>query len=132
MCGECTPSCHSPGDSPRLRIAVLGVCGSGKTTLARSLRDLGFDARQISQEHSGVRRLWRRTFMPDFLVYLEASPGTVRNRLGVFPYGDTYNRQVARLALAREEADMVVATDDLSVEQVLQTVVDALLHGSAD
>jgi len=102
------------------------VCGSGKTTLAQGLRERGYDARQISQEHSGLRRLWRRTFVPDLLVYLSASAASVTQRLGFRPYGDTYNRQVARLELARAEADILVETDPLSAEQVLELVLSAL------
>ncbi len=73
-----------------------------------------------------MRRLWRRRFDPDILVYLDASPEAVRQRLGFLPYGDTYNRQRARLGLARQEADIVVDTSSLTAEQVLRQVVDAL------
>ncbi len=129
MSGDCTSSSLSPEGQPEqrlLRVAVLGVCGAGKSTLARSLRAHGYDARQIGQEHSGVRRLWRRRFEPDILVFLDASLEAVRQRLGSISYGDTYNRQRDRLELARREADIVVDTTALTAEEVLRQVLDAL------
>jgi len=35
-----------------VRIAVVGPCGAGKSILADALRENGYDARQIAQEHS--------------------------------------------------------------------------------
>lgn len=134
MSGDCTSSSPYPESQSghqKLRVAVLGVCGAGKTTLAGSLRAHGYDARQIGQEHSGVRRLWRRRFDPDLLVYLDASPEAVRRRLGSLPYGDTYTHQRARLELARREANVRVDTSALTPEEVLRQVLDALPQAAA-
>lgn len=137
MSGECTSS--SPSDDPAgqrcrgptqeqrsegpLRIAIVGICGAGKSTLAAGLRARGFAARQISQEHSGVSRLWRRFWDPDVLVYLDASDRVVEARLGRHDHGEIAARQRERLALARQECDIYVDTDPLTPAQVLDYVL---------
>ena len=40
-----------------MRVVVAGVCVSGKTTLVKSLRELGIDD-NVAQEHSIVKKLW--------------------------------------------------------------------------
>ena len=35
-----------------MRTIIVGVCGSGKTSLAAKLQRLGYDADTIAQEHS--------------------------------------------------------------------------------
>lgn len=145
MCAECTSSSPSDEGSPKplgagdrqsahggpgpsgasraLRIAIVGVCGAGKSTLAAALRQRGFQARQISQEHSGVTRLWSRFWDPDVLVYLEASDVAVARRLGRTDHGDIYRRQRERLALARQECDIYIDTDALTPGEVLDAVL---------
>src|SRR5919206_4073660 len=61
------------------RIAVVGVCGSGKTTIVEQLRRMGYDAYVVSQEHSIIRDLWNHR-EPAALVFLEARLETVRAR----------------------------------------------------
>jgi deoxyadenosine/deoxycytidine kinase len=60
-------------------IVIVGVCASGKTTLARGLRELGYQVRTFAQEHSVSRRLWQR-LDPDLLIVLECSYETIRRR----------------------------------------------------
>ena len=38
-------------------IVVAGVCASGKTTLVKSLQNLGIDAHNVAQEHSSIKTL---------------------------------------------------------------------------
>ena len=93
--------------------------------MVERLRARGFDARQISQEHSYVPDLWLRFGEePSILVYLEASLGTVRDRLGKSGFTPwMFREQEARLAHAREHADIVVRTDGLTPEEVADEVV---------
>ncbi|MBK7217144.1 MAG: hypothetical protein IPH95_08855 [Candidatus Promineofilum sp.] len=59
--------------SPALRIAVVGPCASGKSTLTAALRAAGYEARMPAQEHSYVPDMWRRLVDPDVLIYLDIS-----------------------------------------------------------
>jgi shikimate kinase len=104
-------------------IVVVGVCGAGKSTLVRGLRALGCPARVCAQEHSHVPGLWRRKGRPPVLVYLEASLDTICRRLGVQWDESVLATQRGRLALAREECDLYVDTDALTIDEVLAVVV---------
>jgi len=108
------------------RIAVVGVCGAGKSTLVDALRRLGYDARQCGQEHSYVPDMWQRISRPEVLVYLEASPEAARRRHPV-PLGDArFAEQRRRLSHARNHCHIYVDTDHLTAEEVLQAVLRAL------
>ena len=114
-------SSHGP------HIHIVGVCGSGKSTLARKLNLRGWQARQISQEHSGVPDLWRWRRQPDALVYLDASNEVIRSRYPKLNLTDEYLAQEReRLAHAREHADCYILTDGLTPEQVLTRVVECV------
>jgi shikimate kinase len=107
-------------EPPRPRIGIVGVCASGKSTLANALRDRGFDARQVSQEHSYVRDLWRRFSHCDILIFLDVSLDTLRRRLADPTWPEfLYEDQRERVRSARDECDLYVATDDLSPAQTL-------------
>lgn len=110
-------------ETGRPRIAVVGVCGSGKSTLVAGLRELGFNARQVSQEHSNVRYLWNYLWQPDILIYLDATDATVEKRIGPLAHKSIIPRQRERLTEAREQATIYIATDSQSVEEVLSTAV---------
>lgn len=106
------------------RIAVVGVCAAGKTTLAQGLARLGWKAVAVPQEHSFVKRLWARLH-PDtnILVMLDARYETTKFRRPSISYGpERLDEQRTRLALAREYCDLYLPTDDLTVEQVRDTV----------
>ena len=108
------------------RIGIVGPCGAGKSTLARSLQALGFQARAIAQEHSHVPDMWQRLTRPDLLVYLHASFETCTQRKGLHWTRADYEEELRRLAHARAHADIYIPTDDLSPEEVLQRVLEAL------
>ncbi len=113
--------------SPSPLIGITGVCGAGKSTLAGALRARGYNARQVSQEHSGVPDLWRRFTHADVLIYLDASLETVRRRLADPDWPDwLYAAQRGRTDLARRRCDFCLATDDLNAEEVLEHVVGFL------
>ncbi len=108
-------------------IHIVGVCGSGKSSLARRLNQRGYQARQISQEHSGVPDLWRWRCTPDALVYLDASNERIRQR---YPKLNLTNEYLAterkRLAHSREHADCLINTDGLTPDQVTERTIACL------
>ena len=106
-------------------IVVVGVCASGKTTLVDGLCP-GAGARSVAQEHSAVPRLW--TFhAPDFLVVLDGGLATIRKRRRV-PWGEErLQAQRRRLSHARRHCQLYLCTDDLSVEELIDYVLSALV-----
>lgn len=115
-----------------LRIGVVGPCAAGKTTLVNKLSRLGYEARHIAQEHSYVPAMWQRISNPDRLIYLHVSyPNTlIRRRMNWSD--DEYQEQLNRLRHAREHADLIIDTDPLNPEQVLQIVLDYLAANRPD
>jgi cytidylate kinase len=110
-------------DSKRFLIGVVGPCGSGKTTLIKGLEREGFRCRHIAQEHSYVPYMWKRITNPDLLIYLNSSfeVSTQRRKLN---WNETdYQEQLRRLAHARQHADLIIETDDLSSAEVLERVL---------
>ena len=111
-------------------VAVVGVCAAGKSTLADGLTALGIRAVTVPQEHSFVRRLWERLH-PDanILIMLDACFETTKRRRPTIMYGpERLDEQRQRLQLARELCDLYLPTDDLSIEDVRQAVVDWVAH----
>jgi cytidylate kinase len=107
-------------------IGVVGVCGSGKSTLVTGLKLFGFIGRHIAQEHSYVQTMWLQLVHPDFLIFLDASyPATVQRRKLNWTEQE-YQEQNRRLAHARQHADVYIFTDPLTSEQVIQTVLEFL------
>lgn len=109
-----------------LIVGLVGVCGSGKTTLTNGLKPYGFNVRQIAQEHSYVPDMWQRLSNPDVLIFLQASyPVTMQRK--TFKWNETeYQTQVHRLRDAYEHADIFIDTDDLTPEDVLATALEFL------
>ena len=106
-----------------MRLVVAGVCVAGKTTLVKSLRDLGIDAYNVAQEHSTIKKLWNRR-LPDILVVLDAQLATIRQRR-IVPWGEErLALQRERLCDAFENADLYIHTDDLSKDEIVQTVLE--------
>ena len=107
-------------------IGVVGPCGSGKSTLIAGLEKHSYACRHIAQEHSYVQAMWQIISKPDILIYLNASflVSTARRKLNWRE--EDYSEQLRRLAHAREHANLIVNTDDLTPEQVLQKVLDFL------
>ena len=107
-------------------IGVVGPCGSGKSTLIAGLETQGYVCRHIAQEHSYVQAMWQIITKPDILIYLGASfpVSTARRKLD-WQKRD-HDEQLRRLLHAREHADLMIDTDDLTSEQVLQKVLEFL------
>ncbi len=108
------------------RLAVVGPCAAGKSTLAAGLRRLGYTVKEVVQEHSYVPNLWRHFFHPDILIYLDASYATGTRRKNLDWTEHDHAEQVDRLAHARRNCDLYLPTDDLTPAQVLERVLEAL------
>ena len=103
-------------------IVVTGICASGKTTLVNGLKELGYHARSVAQEHSHAPRLWSLR-NPEFLVVLDCDYEAVRQRRRVSYGPDRVDDQRQRLAHAREHCDLYLKVDDLFSEEVRDRVV---------
>ncbi len=107
-------------------IGIVGPCGSGKSTLSVGLKKHGYTCRHIAQEHSYVQAMWQKITNPDILIYLNASfPVSTRRRRLNWQEKD-YEEQLRRLTHARQHANLVIDTDDLTPGQVLQKVLEYL------
>jgi len=112
--------------SSRSIVGVVGPCGAGKSTLIAGLEKYGYSCRHIAQEHSYVQAMWQKIGKPDILIYLDASfpVSTARRRLNWLE--KDHREQIRRLAHARVHAHLVVNTDHLAPEEVLQKALDFL------
>jgi deoxyadenosine/deoxycytidine kinase len=108
-----------------LRVAVVGHCASGKSTLVTALRGHGFDASAVAQEHSGIAWLWRHSD-PDVLIYLDVPLATVRDRRGQEWPQAVYDAQEERLAEARAHADVIIDTATMNVREMTAHVLSFL------
>jgi deoxyadenosine/deoxycytidine kinase len=105
-----------------MKIAIVGPCAAGKSTLEINLKKLGYDAHAIAQEHSGVQTMWQRITRPDLVIYLDANIATInaRRKANWEPaYLAEMNR---RLTHARTHADFFLDTNNLSIDLVLTHV----------
>lgn len=108
-----------------LKIGVVGNCVSGKTTLVNGLQAAGYQAVNIPQEHSVTPRLWRK-FNVDYLVFLSCTLETAQARRRI-PWGQTrLDQQAVILAEAQANAQLCLATDEYTIDQVLEIVVAAV------
>ena len=107
-------------------IGVVGPCGSGKSTLIEGLEKEGYPCRHIAQEHSHVPAMWQIISRPDLLIFLDASfpVSTARRRLDW--QEKDYQEQLRRLSHARQHAHLILDTDNLTPNQVLQTTLNFL------
>jgi cytidylate kinase len=111
-------------DSKIILIGVVGPCGSGKSTLIVGLESAGFRCRHITQEHSYVPYMWERITNPDLLIYLNSSFEVSTQRRKLNWNEAEYREQLQRLAHARQHADLILETDDLSSAQVLERALN--------
>ncbi|MFO8061028.1 MAG: hypothetical protein R6U70_10305 [Bacillota bacterium] len=105
-------------------IAVVGICASGKTTLVQQLRQKGYSAVEVAQEHSEVPYLWAR-HNPDFLVHLDARDEIVATRRS-YLRPDRLRLERELLSYARAKANLVLDTSEKSAEMVCCDVIEAL------
>jgi hypothetical protein len=102
-------------------IKVVGVSASGKSTLVRALREQGYDARAVSQEHSHSATLWKQFDVPRVLIYLDSTLEAQQQRRPDVTW-DAGNLAVERQRLhnAYAEADLRIDTAQLSGADVLR------------
>lgn len=111
---------------PPLTIAVVGPCASGKSTLVSGLKKYGYKAKHVAQEHSFVPDMWKRMTDPDVLIYLEVSYQVSNQRSGSTLKESIFRKQENRLKHARDHADLVINTETLDPDQILQQVLEYL------
>ena len=110
----------------QLKIGVVGPCASGKTTLIAGLNQHGYWGKHIAQEHSYIPDMWSRLTRPDVLIYLDVSYLVSLQRRDMNWTEKEFQEQVFRLRDAHDKADLVVPTDPLTPQQVLDRVLDYL------
>lgn len=109
-------------------IAIVGPCAAGKTTLTENLKALGYNIKQIAQEHSYVPDMWRQMIHPDKLIYLDVSYDISKQRRNLNWTHDEFRKQIQRLNHARDHADLYINTDNLSRAEVLRLVLKYIEH----
>ena len=108
-------------------IGVVGPCGSGKSTLVEGLEKHGYECRHIAQEHSYVPDMWQLITQPGILIYLNASFAVSTARAKLDWLEKDHAEQLRRLSHARAHANLLIDTDDLTPEGVLQCTLDFLV-----
>jgi len=105
-------------------IKVVGVSASGKSTLVTALRELGYNARPVSQEHSDVVELWKQFGFPRVLIFLDNDLDGQRSRRPDVEWDDAnLASEHGRLRSARDNADLRINTATLTAAQVRDLVV---------
>ena len=90
-------------ETGRPLIKVVGISAGGKSTLVRNLRNAGYDARPVSQEHSSIPDLWQQFDTPDVLIYLDTTLDAQRTRRPDVTWtAETLRAEERRLDHARE------------------------------
>ena len=112
-----------PDQRRRLLVGVVGPCCAGKTTLVKSLAELGIPARVIAQEHSYVPHMWQTISDPQWLIYLDVSYGAAQQRRWMNWTPGDLEEQHHRLRHARAHCDLYLSTDGLTPAQVLDQTV---------
>ncbi len=107
------------------KVAVVGPCASGKSTLVANLRRNGVDAYSVAQEHSVVLDLWAHQ-QPDLLICLEADLEVVRDRRGPAWRERVYLDQIERLRNAIAAASLVVDTGVVSEADAVDLALRAV------
>jgi deoxyadenosine/deoxycytidine kinase len=104
-------------------IGVVGPCGAGKSSLVAGLKAKGILVRHIAQEHSYVPDMWKRLTNPDILIYLDVSyENTILRRNLDWTYAE-YAEQLHRLRHARQHADLILDTNPLSFDEILNAAL---------
>lgn len=106
-----------------MRVAIVGVCAAGKTTLVEGLKEAGVDAYNVAQEHSCIKKFWNRKF-PELLIMIDATLPAIKKRRFVTWDESRLKVQHERLSDARANADLYIQTDFLSKEEVLQIAIN--------
>jgi hypothetical protein len=105
-------------------VKVVGVSASGKSTLVAALREHGYDARAVSQEHSHSLTLWKQFDVPRVLIYLDCVLEVQQQRRPDVTW-DAANLAIERHRLhnAFAEADLRINTAQLTGAEVRRMVL---------
>ena len=98
----------------KLKIGVVGACGTGKSELASRLIAHGYEVRHIAQEHSFAPKMWKVISNPDILIYLHVSYPNTLNRKNFKWTEKEFMEQIYRLRHARKHADLKIDTDQFN------------------
>ncbi len=109
-----------------LIIGIVGPCKTGKSVLREGLEKHGYKVKHIAQEHSHIPSMWQKIANPDVLIYLSVSYQKTLERSSMSWAKAEYEEQLKRLKHARQHADFYINTDDLTEEEVIQSVLDFL------
>jgi len=116
-------------DNKPLRVAIVGACAAGKSSLVSALRDRGYKARHVAQEHSYVPNMWQRISKPDILIYLDVDLETIKQRRPTLDFRREHlEEQNRRLAHARANCSLYLDTSDLALEEVRRQALDYLAN----
>lgn len=107
------------------KIAVVGPCASGKTTLVDALVARGYRAYAVGQEHSIIRDLWKRRD-PEVLIALDLDLDVVRQRRSPTWPAAVYAVQHERLQPAFEAADLLIDTGEHDLESAVGMALELL------
>jgi shikimate kinase len=107
-------------------IGIVGPCGAGKSTLTEGLEKNGYFCRHIAQEHSYVPAMWQIITQPGILIYLNVSFPISTARTKMNWQEKDYTEQLHRLSHAREHAHIIIDTDTMTTEDVLQKALTFL------
>lgn len=114
-------------EPPSLRVALVGPCASGKSTLAKALRQAGYEVKQPAQEHSYVANMWQRLTNPDILIYLDLDFENLQRRRPHNHGGPgRLVEQRQRLNHARTHCDLYLDTSNLSPAAIQETALSFL------
>jgi adenylate kinase family enzyme len=108
-----------------MKIAIVGGCGSGKSTIAAELQKLGYQVYVVGQEHSAIKSLWAAR-SPDVLIYLHVTLEAVHQRRSEDWPAWLYSTQQERLADARSHATISVNTAEMSIPETVDAIVTSL------
>ncbi len=118
-------------DPAHVKIAIVGPCASGKSTLAAMLQERGYDVHVSGQEHSDIVDLWRRQHA-DFLIGLNLDLETLRQRRGESWSRTLFETQQRRLQGAFEAADVVLNSARLNQDEIVAGVIRQLESRQSD
>jgi deoxyadenosine/deoxycytidine kinase len=106
--------------SKQAKIGVVGPCAAGKSTLIAGLKKHGYEGSHIAQEHSYVPAMWQKMTRPDLLIFLDVSYEKSMERRKINWSAREYEEQLRRLVHARQHADLIIETNELSPQEVLE------------
>jgi deoxyadenosine/deoxycytidine kinase len=124
--GQTIQTVRRTAPDSRPLIAIVGPCASGKSLLVQALRERGYNAREVAQEHSYVPDMWQQITQPDTLIYLDVSWEIARQRRPTDAGEHWWIEQAHRLRHARQYADLYIRTDDLTPQEILDEVLASM------